>query len=198
MSRGDDPAAPMSRGDDPAAPSSATGADGPSAAGAPAPPKLLVSVTDVRRHLGSREDVRRELVAEGLALPDVAVPDGAALVFDGHVESIAEGVVLAGEVAVPWVGSCRRCLREVSGVEAIDVQEIYAVHPVDGDTWPLEHDQIDLGPLLHDTALLALPLAPLCSAGCRGPSPEEFPTGVVDDAPRRDPRWAALDDLDLG
>ena len=75
----------------------------------------------------------------------------------------------------------------------------------EGDTWPLENDQIDLGPLLHDTALLTLPLAPLCRDDCEGPAPEVFPTGpagrdqgaAVEDEPAKDPRWAALDDLDL-
>ena len=47
-----------------------------------------------------------------------------------------------------------------------------------------------------DTALLALPLAPLCSADCAGPAPEAFPVVPPDEGgPVRDPRWAALDEL---
>jgi uncharacterized protein len=117
-------------------------------------------------------------------------------------------VVLTGEVTVPWQGTCRRCLDETDGIATADVREVYEVHPTDGDTWPLENDQIDLGPLLRDTALLSLPLAPLCDVDCLGPAPESFPTGievpedpddepVVDDGPPRDPRWAALDGLDF-
>ncbi|HEY4376689.1 MAG TPA: YceD family protein, partial [Acidimicrobiales bacterium] len=72
----------------------------------------------------------------------------------------------------------------------------------DGETFPLEGDHLDLGPMVHDTVLLALPLAPLCGPDCLGPAPDEFPTTVAADPdgpaePARDPRWAALDDLDL-
>lgn len=167
------------------------------------PPRLLVSVTEVRRHLGTRAPIDRSMDAEGLALSDVHVPDGAEIRFVGSIESISEGIVLSGDVSVPWVGSCRRCLDEIDGTASADVREIYETHPTDGETWPLEDDQIDLGPLLHDTALLALPLAPLCDDDCVGPAPDRFPATVEteadegdDDAePPRDPRWAALDDL---
>jgi len=172
------------------------------------PPHLIVPVAELRRHLGSRAPVERGLVAEGLALPDVgvAVPDGAEVVLRGEVESISEGVVLTGAVEVPWTGSCRRCLGPVDGVATVDVREVFAVHPTDGETWPLDGDQLDVGPLVHDSALLALPLAPLCTDDCAGPAPDRFPTApAVDEAataeadqpPARDPRWAALDDLDL-
>ncbi len=172
------------------------------------PPRLVVPVTEVRRHLGSRLAIRRSLVAAGLTVGDAAVVDGAEVVLGGELESIPEGVVLTGVVSVPWTGSCRRCLRAVAATASLDVREIYEIHPTDGETWPLTNDQVDLGPLLHDIALIALPLAPLCGDDCRGPAPEQFPARSADadadadgddgDGERpRDPRWAALDDLDL-
>ncbi len=165
-------------------------------------PRELISVAEVRRHLGSRVDVGVGIEATGLALSDVAVPDGSLVALTGEVESISEGVVLTGLVAVPWQGSCRRCLEPVEGVFTVEVREVFETHPTDGETWPLTNDQIDVGPLLHDTALLALPLAPICSEGCAGPAPDRYPAGSVADdehseEPPRDPRWAALDGLDL-
>ena len=146
-------------------------------------PRLRVSVTEIRRHLGSRIPVHGAVVAEDLALPDVgvAVEDGAEVSFDGELESISEGVVLTGTATVPWVGDCRRCLTRVDGTATIQIREIYEVHPTDGETWPLVNEEVDLGPLLRDTALLALPLAPLCAEDCLGPAPEAFPTVVEDD-----------------
>lgn len=170
------------------------------------PPRLLVSVTEIRRHPGTRIDVHRTLEAESLAVGDASVPDGAEVELEGELESIHEGVVLTGSVEVPWVGACRRCLVDVAGVATVAVREVYETHPVEGDTWPIESDQVDVGPLLRDTALLALPLAPLCGPDCQGPAPEEFPTAVEgsDTASSghqaeaaMDPRWAALDDLEL-
>jgi hypothetical protein len=92
-----------------------------------------------------------------MALSDVAVPDGSEIRFDGELESIHEGVVLTGAAEVPWTGSCRRCLGRVDGTARIDVREVYETHPTEGETWPLQQDHVDLGPLLHDIALLALP-----------------------------------------
>ncbi len=180
------------------------GTDGGTGQGseAPHPPALLVSVTEIRRRLGSRLDVARDLEAHGLGLSDVRVPDGSSIAFVGEAESIEHGVVLTGTATVPWEGECRRCLGPVEGVAELPIREIYEHVPVDGETWPLVGDHIDLGPLLHDAALLALPLAPLCGPDCLGPAPDAFPAQVAagpdDDAPPpKDPRWAALDDLDL-
>ncbi len=168
------------------------------------PPRELISVTEIRRHLGSRLDVERSIEAEGMGLSDVRVPDGSEIALTGEAESISEGVVLTGTVAVPWEGECRRCLKAVTGVSEVEVREVFETHPVDGETWPLEQDHIDVGPLLHDTALLALPLAPLCSEDCVGPAPDLYPATVAvdeedpdDQEPPRDPRWAALDGLEL-
>lgn len=169
----------------------------------PSPPRLIVSVTEIRRRPGSRIPVDRTIEAHALALTDVAVPEGAEVELHGELESIHEGVVLTGEASVPWEGECRRCLRDVSGVATMDLREVFERRPTEGETWPLEQDHIDLGPILHDTALLALPLAPLCEESCEGPSPTDYPTSVEDDSsvgesePAKDPRWNALDDLEL-
>lgn len=168
------------------------------------PPREIISVTEIRRHLGSRLAIERSIEAAGMSLSDVEVLDGAEITLTGELESISEGVVLTGSVSVPWRGECRRCLTSVTGTATIDVREIWETHPVDGETWPLEQDHIDVGPLLHDTALLALPLAPLCRDDCPGPAPDLYPTKVEgegegdgDDEPEppTDPRWAALGEL---
>ena len=80
----------------------------------------------------------------------------------------------------------------------VEVHEIFESNPTEGETWPLTDEGIDLAPMLRETALLALPLAPLCRDDCEGAEPERFPTGAVDEADGGvlgDPRWAALDQL---
>ena len=85
---------------------------------------------------------------------------------------------------------------------AVDVRELFADVHVEGETYPIAHDEIDLGPLVRDALALGLPLAPLCREDCGGPHPEAYPVregGVDGDdevgEPPRDPRWAALDIL---
>lgn len=163
-------------------------------------PSMVVPVGDLRHHPGARRDLSREFVAEGMTLREIGVPDGSVIRFEGHLEAVTDGVIVGGSVTVPWVGVCRRCLGQVEGVATGEIQEVWSLHPIEEeDQWLLENDEIDLGPILRDAALLALPLAPLCSEDCRGPAPDMFPTGIPGEEtePRRDPRWAALDDLDL-
>ena len=75
--------------------------------------------------------------------------------------------------------------------------------PADGETYALGKDEVDLEPMVRETVLLNLPVAPLCSETCEGPDPDRFPTSVVIDEPLEeeppepavDPRWAGLAQL---
>jgi uncharacterized protein len=122
------------------------------------------------------------------------------------VESMSDSLSVTGNLRAVWRGECRRCLGGAEGVTTIDVSEIYERRPVDGETYPLEGDVVDLAPMVREQMLLSLPLAPLCAEDCGGPDPERFPSIVPDpvvDAsddeaepePAGDPRWAALDAL---
>lgn len=161
---------------------------------------LQVGVAELRRHLGDRRPVSLGAVLDGLAVSTAAVPDGAEVAVELELESISNGVVAEGSITAPWHGECRRCLGPVEGRLVTEVREIFERHPVEGETYPLGDDLIDLEPMVRDAVLLALPLAPLCASDCPGPAPEAFPTSGADAGVRpgvaeADPRWAALDEL---
>jgi uncharacterized protein len=117
------------------------------------------------------------------------------------LEAIPEGVVADGRISAPWRAECRRCLAEVTGRVDVEFRELFERSPREGETYALGHEEIDLDPLIREAVLLALPLAPLCEAGCQGMCPicganlNEGPCGCPPAG--RDPRWAALDDLHL-
>ncbi len=155
---------------------------------------------ELRRRPGTQRDVRVTTTLPGLAITSSRVPDDAELVVDATLESIDGGITVTGTVEVPWAAECRRCLDEVGGVLTVELREVFEVHPVDGETYPIDGDEVDLEPVVRDAALLNLPLAPLCRADCPGPAPDTFPTLVAGDEEveaGRDPRWAALDQLRL-
>jgi len=87
------------------------------------------------------------------------------------------------------------------------IREIFEPRPVEGETYAMAEDIVNLEPMVRDAVLLALPLAPLCAADCRGPAPELFPARVAGDGEESeeeegpglisDPRWAALAELDF-
>jgi uncharacterized protein len=164
---------------------------------------MMVGIADLRRHPGSRRRFQQAVVLPGLAISSAAVPDDAEVGVDVELETLSNGLVATGTITVPWAGECRRCLRPVRGESVAEVREIFELRAVEGETYPMAEDSVDLAPMIRDAVLLALPLAPLCGSDCRGPAPEAFPTGPVtgsdedegDAAPTGDPRWAALGDL---
>ncbi len=168
---------------------------------------LRVGITELRRRPGTQRDVVVRTAIPGLAVSSAHVPDDAELDVDLTLESVEGTAVTArGTVGVPWVAECRRCLGEMSGTVVVAVREVYELHPTDGETYPIEVDEVDLEPVVRDAVLLNLPLSPLCGPDCVGPVPDELPIALagepiesIDDgdvAPK-DPRWAALDDLKL-
>ena len=164
-------------------------------------PVLRIGVMELRRRPGTQRDVRIATTLPGLQITGSRVPDDAELVVDDTLESVeGTAVTVNGTVVVPWAAECRRCLDEVTGTVTVDLREVFEVHPVEGETYPIDGDEVDLEPVVRDAALLNLPLAPLCRPDCAGPAPDAFPAVVEGDGadahePAPDPRWAALDDL---
>ena len=71
-----------------------------------------------------------------------------------------------------------------TGLVDVDLREVFEVRPIDGETYPIEGDEVDLEPVVRDAALLNLPLAVLCRADCAGPGPEALPVVVAGEEPR--------------
>jgi uncharacterized metal-binding protein YceD (DUF177 family) len=140
---------------------------------------------------------------EGWKVELIGVPEGGEVSLHLRLESVMEGVLVSGEVDVPLVGSCARCLEPIEDTLELDVQELFAysgstteatseedeVRRVDGDF-------LDLEPMVRDAVVLALPLAPVCSDDCSGLCADCGER--LDDLPADhthevvDPRWAGL------
>jgi len=165
---------------------------------------LTIGVIDLLRQPGTRREVTRSLVLDGIGISTAVVPAGEAVDLDLQVEAQGETVIVTGTITTPWVGECRRCLNDVRGTATSKVKEIFERRPVEGETYPLANETIDIEQMVRDAVLLALPLAPLCADDCLGPAPEAFPATVEADEPvaveaeavrATDPRWSGLDQL---
>jgi uncharacterized protein len=181
---------------------------------------LLVPVLALLRQPGTRRPVRLAAVLGELRVGEAWLPADAVVTVDLVAEATGgEAITVTGEVRSPYRAECRRCLEELDGEVVSEVREIFERHPAEGETYPLEGEVIDLGPLVRETVLLGLPLAPLCREDCPGPAPARFPAGPAPqdeaeeatrrpsgdrsgdgdgDEPETDPRWAALRQLHLG
>jgi uncharacterized protein len=156
---------------------------------------FVVGVTELLRHPGTRREVTVTAPLDDLAISASRVLEGSEVEAHLTLEALSDTSVTAtGTIAAEWTGECRRCLATVDGSLESDVKEIFETRPVEGETYPLDGDRLDLEPMVRDAVLLALPLAPLCEEACAGPEPEDHPLGAGDE-PVPDDRWAPLKEL---
>lgn len=164
---------------------------------------LRINVMEVRRRPGTQREVVVTTPLPDLAISSAHVPPGGEVTVEGVLEAIEGAVTLSATVTAPWVGECRRCLDPVEGTVEATISEIFEAKPVEGETYPIEDDDVDLEPVVRDAVLLGLPLAPLCRADCPGPAPDALPVILegqgpasdTEDEPAPDPRWAGLEQL---
>ncbi len=165
----------------------------------------VIDSRELGRRPGSSRPLRRTAVAtyplglEGL----IAVPVGAEVELDVLLESVVEGVLVAGTASGPLAGECSRCLDPLTDRVEVDITELFAYPDSATDATTdvdevgrLVDDLIDLEPVVRDAVVLALPHVPLCSEDCAGLC-SECGGKWVDLGPNHrhetiDPRWAAL------
>ncbi len=153
---------------------------------------LRIDVADLLAHPGSRRDVRLSAEVEGLAVSAARVLGSVEV--RASLERIPDGIVTRGAVTGHWVAECSRCLCPLDEPFALTFDELFETHPLEGETYPIEGHEIDLEQLVRDTVGLELPLAPHCPEPCALDLVQADDGG---DADPRDPRWAALSELDL-
>ena len=160
-----------------------------------------VDVARLRRDHHGRRTVEGVRHVVDLALPAARVPTGMVEhTFD--VDATATDVMVTGQVRFDWRAECRRCLEPVDGSAEVELQEVFQLAPVEGETWPVIDDEVDLEPMVREAVLLALPTTAVCRDDCTGPSSEYVVTVGVEPTDEdlgepTDPRWAALDDLEF-
>ena len=152
--------------------------------------QLVVGVAELLREPGTQREVALTVPVAGIEGPASAVPDGAEAVLALTLEStLGEAVAVHGTVRAPWRGECRRCLEPMRGELETEVAELFERDPTDEESWPIVDDEVDLGPLVRELLLLALPGLPLCRPDCPGPSPADYPVTVEGEGPPpADPR----------
>lgn len=147
--------------------------------------------------------------------------------FQAHLERVSEKVLVKGKASVMVKGGCKRCLAETSQSLPVEFmfgmvrkQSAVAAGPDREPKTNLDEEgseasfeltaaeeeifngrQIDLGPILREQLVLALPMALLCREDCKGlctvcgADLNEADCGCERTA--TDPRWAALKSIKL-
>ena len=142
---------------------------------------LLIDCVRLGAGVVDRIDVSRQCALEEPGLAAARV-EGGLVDVEVVVRAAGSTFVADGWLRGKWVSECRRCLEEVEGQLEVALSEVFEWDPSEGETWPISDYRIDLGPPAREAAILALPLAPLCSEDCAGPEPDRFPTGPAGEA----------------
>ena len=142
----------------------------------PAAKPWRLDLRELGRRAGSMQEVERSLQApEGWRVELIGVPAGGDVHLHLRLESVMEGVLVTGDVDVPVTGSCARCLEPIEDTLTLDLQELFAYEgstteatSEEDEVRRIEGDFLDLEPLVRDTVVLNLPLAPVCTPDCAG------------------------------
>ena len=161
---------------------------------------LVVDITPLKRQPGRQSRFELSLPPPGGVVLETAEVMAIELHLDLQLEMAGEEIIAQGMINVDWTGPCRRCLEDQDSTTEIELREVFQLRPIEGETYLLAENEVDLEPMVREIVLLNLPVAPLCSVECAGPDPSRFPTTVVaepdpQEAPPADPRWAALSEL---
>ena len=161
---------------------------------------LRVNAAELLRRPGSQKSVELQSPLVELDVVDPArFADDAVVDVALHLESLTDGIVIDGELRVPWHGVCRRCLVDTGGVQVSEVHELYQRIVTDPEAFEIVGDQLDLRDVVRELVLLDVPATPLCRPDCAGlcltcgANLNDGPCSC--DEPPADPRWAALDQL---
>ena len=134
-----------------------------------------------------------------MQVTETVVPEGSLLDVDVTLEAVpgmGGGVLATGTAATGWQAQCRRCSAPIDGRLQVAFQEEYVPRAVEGETYPIVNETVDLEVVAREAILLDLPLAPLCREECAGLCPTcgaDLNDGACPCAPQAvDPRWSAL------
>jgi uncharacterized protein len=166
----------------------------------------MLFVKDLGRSPGTMRTLNEHVPAPrdlGVAL--IGVQEGSDIELDLRLEAVHEGILVSGTVFAEVKGECGRCLDPLAYDLEVNVQELFLYEGVelsdgedDEEQRRVEHDLIDLEPVLRDAVVTTLPFQPVCREDCQGLCSE---CGIrLEDEPGHhhedlDPRWAALAEL---
>jgi uncharacterized protein len=164
----------------------------------------MIDTREMGRRPGGMRSYQRTIPAPaGFGLEVIGIPQDAPIEVDLRLESATEGVFVSGTAQADVEGECARCLEPIGYPLTVRLGELFA-YPGSATEATTDADEVsrvvddlvDTEEMVRDAVLLALPLAPLCEADCRGLCPDcgdrwaDLDPGHSHET--MDARWAAL------
>ena len=141
-------------------------------------------------------EVHLEVPVTDLENPSTRVDPDDPLTIDLRLESLSAAIVASGRVRGRWRAVCSRCLTPLEDRFDLSLREVFEEDPIEEETYPLRHEEIDLEQPIRDLVVPELPLVPLCDEACLGLCPSCGANRNDDpcecESKSRDARWDAL------
>jgi uncharacterized protein len=173
---------------------------------------VRIDVSAMVRHPGATRPVTMTLERADIDSPQGAWGPGddalaSPLLLEAVLEMLVEGLLVSGSLGFTTSVPCARCLRDVVDDRRVGVSELY-VDPHGEEEVEAGYELhvaegfIDIESLLRDAIIGVLPVRMLCQEDCAGLCSVCGIDLNVDDCGHGgqheiDPRWAALEKLDL-
>lgn len=163
------------------------------------PNPLVINAAELLRRPGTTKVISVATTPAELDVVDERLDPDARVDVDLRLESLSDGIVVAGTLRAPWHAPCRRCLAPIDATVDAQVDERFQLHVSDPDASPIVGDVIDLAPVMREVLLVELPPEPLCRPDCAGLCPtcgsDRNDAPCRCDGPPADDRWSVLDQL---
>lgn len=117
--------------------------------------------------IGSYRDIHFDYPTLELP-PDLSLKDFSAAV---HISRTPQGLLFEGQIAAQAPMECVRCLEPYDQKIDAEFNEVYAYKArnfTESGLFVPEDGNIDLGPIMREYLMLALPIKPLCRPDCQG------------------------------
>lgn len=132
--------------------------------------RALIDVADVLEAVGDEKPIDGEYVFKSVGPAETPIAFASPVRISGKIENVGSGLLVTGDLSTSLKVSCSRCL-ETAEIK-IDQSFGDMLYPVgsqpDEEDFVYEGRQVDLGPMIEEITMLAVPIKPLCRADCKG------------------------------
>ena len=158
--------------------------------------QLSVEISELLKQPGSSKRLEFSEEVPGLGLDIGRVLP--AMAFALRLDSLVEGILVAGTVRGTYSFECIRCLKPFEQPFAVELGEVMAYEGQPGaeEGYQITGDHAHLEPVIRDAVMITMPFNPLCRPDCKGLCPvcgaDLNSTDCGHSAVKQDLRWEPL------
>ncbi len=127
-----------------------------------------IDVADVLRETGAEKRFKASEAIQKVGKNSHAVELASGVEYDVLIRNVGDALQAQGSLGASLRLTCSRCLEDFEMRLDLEIEDFFSENAPEGDTYPINGETINLGPVIEEELLLAMPAKPLCEEGCRG------------------------------